>query len=244
MGNGMNRILPGLYVGSIRDSNDKEQLIKNNITHILTIHDDPKPQGAIEHIKYLRFKAQDNSRQNIKKFFDEAIEFIHEARINNGCVLVHCLAGVSRSASLSIAYIMTITELPWYDSMNSVRGARKQTNPNFGFQRQLQNFEHTTVKQTRENLYKKYGHYDNSQDLAECQLLLKKYKDSQAELNSFPANKTYPLAFNAYKLDEEKEENQKKDNESPELLDENVTEIKSTEETEKQKEDIFDKIFS
>ncbi len=45
---------------------------------------------------------------------------------------------------------MTITELPWYDSMNSVRGARKQTNPNFGFQRQLQNFEHTTVKQVRD----------------------------------------------------------------------------------------------
>ena len=56
------------------------------------------------------------------------------------------LAGVSRSASLCIAYIMTITELPWYDSMNSVRGARKQANPNFGFQRQLQNFEYTAVK--------------------------------------------------------------------------------------------------
>ena len=41
---------------------------------------------------------------------------------------------------------MTITELPWYDSMNSVRGARKQANPNFGFQRQLQNFEYTSVK--------------------------------------------------------------------------------------------------
>lgn len=30
--------------------------------------------------------------------------------------------------------------------MNAIRAAREQANPNFGFQRQLQNFEHTTVK--------------------------------------------------------------------------------------------------
>jgi hypothetical protein len=41
---------------------------------------------------------------------------------------------------------MTVTGFPWYDSMNAIRAAREQANPNFGFQRQLQNFEHTTVK--------------------------------------------------------------------------------------------------
>jgi atypical dual specificity phosphatase len=41
---------------------------------------------------------------------------------------------------------MTISELPWYDSLNAVRAARKGANPNFGFQRQLQNFEYTTLK--------------------------------------------------------------------------------------------------
>jgi atypical dual specificity phosphatase len=45
-----------------------------------------------------------------------------------------------------IAYVMTVTEMPWYDSLNAVRGARKHTNPNFGFQRQLQNFEYTSLK--------------------------------------------------------------------------------------------------
>jgi hypothetical protein len=41
---------------------------------------------------------------------------------------------------------MTVTDLSWVDALNSVRGARKVTNPNFGFQRQLQNYEHTRVK--------------------------------------------------------------------------------------------------
>lgn len=33
-------------MGSIRDSRDKEQLAKNNITHILTIHEDPREGGV------------------------------------------------------------------------------------------------------------------------------------------------------------------------------------------------------
>lgn len=43
----MNRILDGVFVGSIRDSRDKEQITKFNITHILTIHEDPR-EGGLE----------------------------------------------------------------------------------------------------------------------------------------------------------------------------------------------------
>ena len=34
-------------MGSIRDSRDKDQLTKYNISHILTIHEDPR-EGGIE----------------------------------------------------------------------------------------------------------------------------------------------------------------------------------------------------
>ena len=37
---------------------------------------------------------------------------------------------------------MSITNFGWKDALNSVRGARKCANPNFGFQRQLLAFEH------------------------------------------------------------------------------------------------------
>jgi atypical dual specificity phosphatase len=42
MGAGMDKILPGLYLGSKNDSEDREQLEKYQITHILSIHDDAK----------------------------------------------------------------------------------------------------------------------------------------------------------------------------------------------------------
>ncbi len=38
----MNKILPGLYLGSREDMLDCEQINKNKITHILSIDDDEK----------------------------------------------------------------------------------------------------------------------------------------------------------------------------------------------------------
>lgn len=61
--------------------------------------------------------------------------------IFTGAVLIHCLAGVSRSVTLATAYIMTITNLSWSKAVNVVRGARRIANPNFGFKRQLKEFE-------------------------------------------------------------------------------------------------------
>ena len=69
-------------------------------------------------ITYLCFTASDNAAQELEQFFPQAIDFIHGARLSGGNVLVHCLAGISRSTSLVIAYIMTVVELAWYEALN------------------------------------------------------------------------------------------------------------------------------
>uniref|UniRef100_A0ACB8EB82 Uncharacterized protein n=1 Tax=Sphaerodactylus townsendi TaxID=933632 RepID=A0ACB8EB82_9SAUR len=43
MGSGMSQIVEGLYLGNIRDSEDKENLEKHGITHILSVHNNAKP---------------------------------------------------------------------------------------------------------------------------------------------------------------------------------------------------------
>lgn len=53
------------------------------------------------------------------------------------------LAGVSRSVTLVVAYIMTVTRLGWSDALAAVKAARPCAAPNVGFQRQLQEFEST-----------------------------------------------------------------------------------------------------
>lgn len=147
MGNGMNKVLPGLYIGNFRDSKDREQLSKNQITHILSIHDNAAP--LLKDMKYLCIKVSDTPDQNLSQYFHKCIKFIHEARSGGGSVLVHCLAGVSRSVTVSVAYIATVTEHSWRTSLDAVRQSRQVANPNYGFQKQLQQFEEKQLEKER-----------------------------------------------------------------------------------------------
>ena len=48
---------------------------------------------------------------------------------------------MSRSVTVAVAYIMSVTTLSWKEALKVVRVGRAVANPNFGFQRQLQEFE-------------------------------------------------------------------------------------------------------
>ncbi|XP_077911742.1 dual specificity protein phosphatase 22 isoform X4 [Halichoerus grypus] len=149
------KILPGLYIGNFKDARDAEQLSKNKVTHILSVHDSARP--LLEGVKYLCIPAADSPSQNLTRHFKESIKFIHECRLRGEGCLVHCLAGVSRSVTLVIAYIMTVTDFGWEDALHTVRAGRSCANPNLGFQRQLQEFEKHEVHQYRQWLKEEYG---------------------------------------------------------------------------------------
>ncbi|XP_076828359.1 dual specificity protein phosphatase 22-B isoform X3 [Brachyhypopomus gauderio] len=88
--------------------------------------------------------------------FKESITFMHESRLKGEGCLVHCLAGVSRSVTLVVAYIMTVTSVGWQDALAAVRVVRPCAGPNPGFQKQLQEFENTQAPEFREWIRKKY----------------------------------------------------------------------------------------
>lgn len=48
---------------------------------------------------------------------------------------------MSRSVTVAVAYIMSVTSLNWKEALKVVRVGRAVANPNFGFQKQLQDFE-------------------------------------------------------------------------------------------------------
>ncbi|KAM9323405.1 dual specificity protein phosphatase 22-B isoform 1-T1 [Pholidichthys leucotaenia] len=145
MGNGINKVLPELYLGNFKDARDREQLARNNITHILSIHDSAAP--ILQEMTYLCISAADLPTQNLTQYFKQSIIFMHESRLKGEGCLVHCLAGVSRSVTLVVAYIMTVTGLGWQEALAAVRVARPCAGPNLGFQRQLQEFENTQAEQ-------------------------------------------------------------------------------------------------
>lgn len=85
--------------------------------------------------------ASDTPDQNLSQYFSECNDFIHAARLRDGNVLIHCLAGMSRSVTVAVAYIMSVTQLSWKEALKVVRTGRSVANPNLGFQIQLQDFE-------------------------------------------------------------------------------------------------------
>ncbi|EAA00236.5 AGAP012237-PA [Anopheles gambiae str. PEST] len=137
-------ILPGLFLGNASHSEDLKSLKKYNIKYILNVTPDlPNVFERDGQIRYLQIPITDHWSQagDLANHFPDAIKFIDEAR-SNGCgVLVHCLAGVSRSVTVTLAYLMFARTLSLNDAFLLVRSRKPDVSPNFHFMQQLHSFE-------------------------------------------------------------------------------------------------------
>ncbi|CAD6188250.1 unnamed protein product [Caenorhabditis auriculariae] len=141
LGTEMTEILPLLYLGSLRDAHDPEQLEKFKIRAILSVHDMPRTSELHQGMTIMQIRISDSSAQRISVHFRDAIQFIHEARMRGDAVLVHCLAGVSRSVALVAAYVCTtLFVVDNFRVLSFIQSRRPVANPNFGFRMQLANF--------------------------------------------------------------------------------------------------------
>lgn len=64
-----------------------------------------------------------------------------QARQRNGRVLIHCQAGISRSSTVAIGYIMKYLNLSMNQAYNKVQACRPIIAPNISFVGQLANYE-------------------------------------------------------------------------------------------------------
>ncbi|XP_055529593.1 dual specificity protein phosphatase Mpk3 isoform X2 [Wyeomyia smithii] len=135
-------IMTGLFLGNASHSEDIKSLKKYNIKYILNVTPDlPNVFERDGHIKYLQIPITDHWSQDLAGHFPNAIKFIDEARSKGVGVLVHCLAGVSRSVTVTLAYIMFARTLCLNDAFSLVRARKPDVSPNFHFMEQLHTFE-------------------------------------------------------------------------------------------------------
>jgi protein-tyrosine phosphatase len=88
-------------------------------------------------IKHLFIKADDSISFNMSPHFQQACEFIEEARQSNGRILVHCACGVSRSSTLCCAYLIKHHSMSVEDAIIHLRARRHIIQPNSAFLEQL-----------------------------------------------------------------------------------------------------------
>lgn len=92
-------------------------------------------------IEYKVLDVDDSPQQNLLQYFQECKEFIDRAHQKGNSVLVHCAAGISRSATIVCAYLMLTDECECNEAFYLVRRKRKFINPNCGFKFQLKLLE-------------------------------------------------------------------------------------------------------
>jgi len=128
-----------LFLGSVGAAYNSQTLTNLKISHILTVCDclPPKFPGEFEY-KVISVSDEPSTRLNL--YFKEATDFIRNAIADGGNVLVHCFAGVSRSASVVIAYLMRFHCMEYLKAYNLVKAKRPWINPNYGFQAQLKRY--------------------------------------------------------------------------------------------------------
>uniref|UniRef100_A0A3B5KJX5 protein-tyrosine-phosphatase n=1 Tax=Takifugu rubripes TaxID=31033 RepID=A0A3B5KJX5_TAKRU len=134
-------ILPFLYLGNERDAQDLDLLRHLNIGYVVNVTTHLPLYHVNSGLRYKRLPATDNSKQNLRQYFEEVFEFIEEAYQSGRGVLVHCQAGVSRSATIVIAYLMKHTLMTMTDAYKYVRSRRPVVSPNLNFMGQLLEFE-------------------------------------------------------------------------------------------------------
>ena len=83
----------------------------------------------------------DNCLETIIPKIKETKDFIDRCFAAGGKVLVHCNDGMSRSASLVIAYLMQKYGLDFKAALSHVQSRRFCVQPNDGFEQQLREFE-------------------------------------------------------------------------------------------------------
>ncbi|KAK4047558.1 tyrosine/serine/threonine protein phosphatase pps1 [Microbotryomycetes sp. JL201] len=93
----------------------------------------------------------DDGIDSIQPHFDSALQFIEHARWQGGRVLVHCRVGVSRSASIVIAYLIKHIELDLASAYLLTRSRRLNIliQPNLPFMAALHSFEADLLRQKR-----------------------------------------------------------------------------------------------
>jgi hypothetical protein len=121
------KILDGLYLSNAETANDHEYLKSLGIKQILTIGKELTPHINPD-FECIFIPIDDCINENISKYFNIAYSFIEKAP-----TLVHCYAGISRSATLVINYVMRKKNMHLNEALEFVRNVRPIVRPNKGF---------------------------------------------------------------------------------------------------------------
>lgn len=178
MGAKCSLILPSLYLGGV-SATDPESLKHYGINASLSLG--PDAPNESDGVKVLQHKIADIPTQNLLSLLASGVEFILERRLAGDTILVHCQAGISRSTTFLAAYFMTVYNFNLDETLVYIEKCRSCVNPNYGFRRQLEQFQLEERDCLRQRLLREYG--SQMEDLIDDDLsIIQKFSKGEERL--------------------------------------------------------------
>lgn len=141
-----------VWLGNIDAAKNVELLKSKHITSVLSVAARTGLRYSSKDVpNHLIVPAEDVSYFDLQKSFDQMADFLDSAR-HSGNVLVHCFAGISRSSSALIAYMINKLEYSFHDALHHCKQRRSIVDPNPGFTKQLLQYEKSTKQRKDQEL--------------------------------------------------------------------------------------------
>ncbi|XP_071338590.1 dual specificity protein phosphatase 18 [Trachinotus anak] len=138
---GLCKVTDHLYLSNARAASDSAQVSQYEITCVISVTESrsrcPPPPG----VEYIHIPLSDSPVSPLGDHFDEVADKIEHTGDRGGRTLVHCNAGVSRSAALCMAYLMKHRGVTLLEAHRWMRTCRPMVRPNNGFWKQLIRYE-------------------------------------------------------------------------------------------------------
>ena len=133
-----------IFISSQDPASDLDLLKQYKISHILNV------AGLTNHFTtqfhYKTLALYDDFGCDIASVFAECNEFIDSALKAGGTVLIHCNAGVSRSATIALAFVMRNERVDLSEALQQLKAIRPSVRPNSHFMQQLYEYQQHCIR--------------------------------------------------------------------------------------------------
>jgi protein-tyrosine phosphatase len=137
-------IVPGLWLGNKQASENTKWLKETNITVVFNATKDITFNPIIK--RQYRIPVDDNLQadeiRNMTLWSQEIIYKLLQEHKSGQQVLVHCYAGMQRSAIIVAMYLVATRGMPWHQTITYIQGIRPIAfRPNVNFKNALIEFD-------------------------------------------------------------------------------------------------------
>ena len=142
----VSQINDNIFISDLPSAFNIIRMKEDGITHVLCVIMGMDPLYP-DDFTYKNIHISDIESEDLHIYINECVKYIDDVVKNNGKILVHCSYGISRSASMVIAYFIK-NGMSYDEAYNFVKSKRNIIEPNDGFKEQLRSLE----KETKEEL--------------------------------------------------------------------------------------------